>query len=206
MRSISGFKSCTTAKSYPTLKQLKCFCCFIAQTNTIGPTLRLLSTVENLVFGGFGVRTGLQIYNLPLNPLQHKSLPTPTELNEPHSVLPCFLMETGWDHRNSGLMFTGKTPQLLGVCALFTWPPHAAVSPDVLAKGDKRGDRKQNPRPGEPCWRQTRRRSRARRPAGWGGIKHGRHGTQRCHFLEQFKLRLTEGNRSTSVHTRTIQI
>lgn len=77
------------------------------------------------------------------------------------------------------------------------------MSPDVLAKGDKRGDRKQNPRPGEPCWRQTGRRSRARRPAGWGGIKHGRHRTQRCHFLEQLKLRL---KRVTGPHPSTLEL
>lgn len=77
------------------------------------------------------------------------------------------------------------------------------MSPDVLAKGDKRGDREQNPRPGEPCWRQTGRRSRARRPAGWGGIKHGRHRTQRCHFLEQLKPRL---QRVTGPHPSTLEL
>lgn len=77
------------------------------------------------------------------------------------------------------------------------------MSPDVLAKGDKREDRKQNPRPGEPCWRQSRRRSRARRPAGWGEIKHGRHRTQRCHFLEQLKLRL---KRVTGPHPSTLEL
>lgn len=84
-------------------------------------------------------------------------------------------------------------------------------------KPEERIRLKKAARPREPCWRQTRRRSRACSTAGWGEIRHGRHRTQRCHFLKQLKPAFTQlSNRcalkqvilwyQTRVRSRTAEI
>lgn len=58
--------------------------------------------------------------------------------------------------------------------------------------GRRQNSTKKAALPREPRWRQSRRRSRACSPAGWGEIKHGRHRTQRCHFLKRLTPTFTQ--------------
>lgn len=132
---------------------------------------------------------------------------TSTEPKETHSSLPCFLTETSWDHHlNRTKVHRENLPNYPGVCALFTWPPHAAVSPDVLAKrGQKRGQKS------ESASRRTMLAPNRQTQPGPSPCGPGRNQTwapqdTKMSLPTAIKAALKEGNRSTSVHTRTIQI
>lgn len=97
--------------------------------------------------------------------------------------------------RNPDFCLAGK--RILRDCVVYVLSP-SKTGGGNWEQNASRGEKKENStkkkaaRPREPCWRQTRRRSRACSTAGWGQIKHGRHRTQRCHFLKQLKPTFTQ--------------
>lgn len=116
------------------------------------------------------------------------------ELSSSVSSLQKLLMST---HPNETRLLFSRNTVTSGLHCLHALPTLLCL----LAKRRKNASRekpeerirlKKAARPREPCWRQTRRRSRACSTAGWGEIRHGRHRTQRCHFLKQLKPAFTQ--------------